>query len=179
MLLLAKVLAACSAQDLLRIENETRSGGRVIDPGELAAYWKKVYLEDFGSCAGSPDDWKGTYLAKQKELEDKRARVGKKVRGMWDEEKRKKDMRRIQVIDKVPESQLKRGREASKVAAPPDSVRQRLAKKLRINPVTIKSPPFAHRSATPKGVVGGLREHDIAWDALPVKKRETPSVLHD
>lgn len=109
-----------------------RAGGRVIESGELALYWKNVYKADFGSCGGNPgerhysfsatpylsraqpcpsalrstqysmlnaaDDWKSTYLAKDKEMEEKRARVGKKVRGMWDEEKRKKDLKRIQVM---------------------------------------------------------------------------------
>jgi hypothetical protein len=43
------------------------------------------------------EDWKAAYLAKQCELEEKRARVGRKVRGMWEEEKKRKDLRCIQV----------------------------------------------------------------------------------
>jgi len=55
-----------------------------------------------------------------------------------------------QVIDKVPQSQLKR-RDSRRLAPPPD-VRQRLAKKLRISPLTIKSPPPISGAVVPKKV---------------------------
>lgn len=42
--------------------------------------------------------WKERYLAEKKELDEKMARVGKKVRGMWESEERKKQLRSIQVI---------------------------------------------------------------------------------
>ena len=40
--------------------------------------------------------WKDEYLAKKKQLDEKMARVGKKVRGMWESEERKKQLRSIQ-----------------------------------------------------------------------------------
>ena len=41
--------------------------------------------------------WKDQYLAEKKELDEKMARVGRKVRGMWESEERKKQLRSIQV----------------------------------------------------------------------------------
>jgi hypothetical protein len=56
----------------------------------------------------------------------------------------------MQVIDKVPQSQLRRGKQAGKSPLPPEGSRQRLAKKLRINPLTLKGSSFALRAVKPK-----------------------------
>lgn len=167
LILLSHVLHACDSEDLLRIEEDTRSGGRTISSAELAVYWRRVFLEDFGRCGDNPEDWKAAYLAKQCELEEKRARVGRKVRGMWEEEKKRKDLRCIQVIDKIPQSQLRRGKLPVRSPPPLDSSRQRLAKKLRINPLILKSSPFVPRMVKPEVMDGPqqLDEHIISWDA--------------
>jgi hypothetical protein len=65
-----------------------------------AVFCQDILLQERSSIVGpvgTADDWKGTYLVKRKELEEKRARVVKKVRGMWEEEQKRKDTRRIQV----------------------------------------------------------------------------------
>lgn len=42
--------------------------------------------------------WKERYLTEKRQLDEKLARVGKKVKGMWETEERRKKLRSIQVL---------------------------------------------------------------------------------
>ncbi|BDA42275.1 probable Elongin-A at N-terminal half [Coccomyxa sp. Obi] len=136
--LLQGVLEISSVEKLAEIEDETRLGGRDIG-AELAPYWKQWLIKTFGadsvpantedSDAGSTD-WRTLYEYKMEEYHEREQAVRQRLRRVAAQCAEQKSSRTMQVIEPVPRRHAYKGGARSGFAAPPQSARHRLLKKL-------------------------------------------------
>ncbi|CAL8468040.1 g7579 [Coccomyxa elongata] len=132
------VLETCSVEKLAEIEDETRLGGRDIG-AELAPFWKQWLIKNFGvdsSPANAQDtdagstDWRTLYEYKMEEYQEREQAVGQRLRRMAAQCAELKNSRTTQVIEPVPRRHAHKSNARPGFAAPPQSARHRLLKKL-------------------------------------------------